>query len=142
MRKCEIFTDGSSRGNPGEAGCAFIIYSYGLKVFEGIKYLGIMTNNEAEYMGLIEALKKAKELGCEYLVINTDSELLKRQLDGTYRVRAENLKKLFEESKILLNSFKVWEINHIPREFNKAADKFAKKISREGKYGVEKISDH
>lgn len=133
MRKCEIFVDGSSRGNPGEAGCAFILYIDGSKSFEGMKYLGIKTNNEAEYMGLIEALKKARELGCEHVIIYTDSELLKKQLVGEYKVRAENLRKLYEDCELLLRGFKVWEITHISREFNKLADKFAKKMSKEGR---------
>ncbi len=141
MKKCEVFVDGSSRGNPGVAGCAFIIYIDGLKSFEGMKRLGIRTNNEAEYMGLIEALRKAQELGCEYVVINTDSELLKKQLTGEYKVRAENLKKLHEDCRSLLSCFKVWEINHISREFNKLADKFAKKMSKEGENGAKKVSD-
>ncbi len=133
MKKCKIFVDGSSRGNPGEAGCAFVIYSDEEKIAEGSKYLGIKTNNEAEYQGLIEGLKKALELGCEELLIFTDSQLLERQIRGVYRVKASNLLPLKEQVIELLAKSKSWKITHIGREFNFDTDFLAKLGSKGGK---------
>jgi len=137
MKRCEVFIDGSSRGNPGEAGCSFIVYSEGEKIFEGMEYLGIKTNNEAEYFGLLYGIKKAFELGCDELTIFTDSELLQRQIKGLYKVRAPHLRILFIEAHNLLKNFKVWEIKHVIRENNKLADSIAKLISKGGNHGKE-----
>jgi len=135
MKRCEIFTDGSSRGNPGEAGCSYVIKVNGIEVYEGSEYLGIKTNNEAEYYGLLRALERALNLECESVTIYTDSELLANQIKGIYKVRAGNLKNLYVACLDLLRKFKSWEISHIERGKNKLADSLAKKGSKGGKYG-------
>jgi len=135
MRKCELFIDGSSRGNPGEAGCGFIIYCEGKKIIERSIYLGIKTNNEAEYHGLLEGLKAAKEAECEDIIIYSDSELLVNHINGVYRVRASNLKPLRDEALNLLKNFKSWQVIHISRDKNFETDLLAKNVSKEGKNG-------
>ncbi len=135
MKMCEIYIDGSSRGNPGEAGCAFVIFCDGEGPYKGFKYLGMKTNNEAEYYGLIEALKRAYEIGCKSLKIFTDSELLQKQMRGIYKVRAANLRVLYDEALRLLKNFECFEITHVKREFNELADSLAKAISKGGKNG-------
>jgi len=137
MKKCELYIDGSSRGNPGEAGCGFVIYSEGKKLLEKSIYLGVKTNNEAEYFGLIEALKAAREVGCEEIMVYSDSELLVNQINGVYKVRALNLKPLRDEALSLLKFFKKWQITHINREQNFETDFLAKRFPRREKDGKE-----
>lgn len=135
MSKCDLYIDGSSRGNPGEAGCGFVIYCDGKKILKRSIYLGVKTNNEAEYLGLIEALKAAWKTGCEEIIVYSDSELLVKQINGLYKVRASNLKPLRDEAVSLLKNFKRWQIIHISREKNFETDFLAKNVSKEGKNG-------
>jgi len=126
MDKITIYIDGGSRGNPGPA-------SFGV-VFPSNQYsqfLGTKTNNEAEYGGLIFALKKIKSLyGKDKsknmdIEIKSDSELLVKQMNGKYKVKNENIQKLFLEAWNLKIDFKNLQITHIPRENNKQADTLA-----------------
>jgi len=124
--KLKVFTDGGARGNPGIAGYGFYIEDENKKmIFEEGKFLGIKTNNEAEYMGLIGALnwidENAKEADVE---INSDSQLLVRQMKGIYKVKAQHLKKLWELAKNLCEGKKI-VFNEIRREYNSKADALA-----------------
>lgn len=113
----EIYTDGASRGNPGISAVAFIIRSKNaLEIFS--KSIGRHTNNEAEYIALLEALKRAREKGIYNVKIFSDSELMVKQILGIYKVKSENLKQLNEELKMILNMFKHFEIKSISRENN------------------------
>jgi ribonuclease HI len=124
------YTDGASRGNPGEAGVGIIIKDEQGTVKETIiKYLGKATNNVAEYTALIlllEFLKNSETLQCSQLVVFTDSELMARQLNGEYKVKDSNLKLMFQKVKLLVGSapFK-FSVRHIPREMNSEADALA-----------------
>jgi ribonuclease HI len=92
--KIKIYTDGGARGNPGIAGIGVVIKNEDNKViFQEKKNIGIRTNNEAEYMAVIEGLKwvEKNRRGIEAVVFYADSELLVRQLKGEYRVKAKNL---------------------------------------------------
>lgn len=121
----EIFIDGASRGNPGPSGIGIII-SRGEEVIKNIsKYIGNATNNVAEYSAFVFALKEALILRLDKIKINTDSELLYRQLKGVYRVKNEGLKPYHEEAMHLMKGFRYLEINHISRIYNKGADKLA-----------------
>src|SRR5690348_13270805 len=83
-----IYTDGASRGNPGPAAFAFTISGDGLKTIEECGVLGQMTNNQAEYTALVNALRRASQLGMRRrLAIRSDSELLVKQMRGEYRVK-------------------------------------------------------
>jgi ribonuclease HI len=89
------------------------------------KFLGENTNNYAEYMGLILGLRRAKAMGIKELEVFADSELVVRQLNGEYQVKAENLKGLFEEARQLLSAFSEVRVRHIRREENEAADEMS-----------------
>jgi ribonuclease HI len=119
-----MYTDGASRGNPGLAGAGFVIYSEsGETIKKGKKFLGKKTNNEAEYLALILALKSLSENKCT-LNIFSDSELMVKQLNGEYKVKNEKLKPLFNEVQKLLENIN-YKISHIKRDKNKIADKLA-----------------
>jgi ribonuclease HI len=121
--RTRLFTDGAARGNPGPAGAGAVIISpEGHIVARVGKFLGDETNNVAEYMGLIIGLKRAKAMGIKELDVLADSELMVRQLNGDYAVKAEHLKPLFEEVRGLLKAFSEVDIRHIPREENAQAD--------------------
>ena len=121
--RTRLFTDGAARGNPGPAGAGAVIISpEGHVVAKVGKFLGEETNNVAEYMGLIIGLKRAKAMGIKELDVLADSELMVKQLNGDYAVKAEHLKPLHDEAKGLLKAFSDIEIRHIPREENAQAD--------------------
>ena len=123
-----IHTDGGSRGNPGPAASAFVVEQEGLIIFKGSKYLGKVTNNFAEYTGVIIALEwflSSPFLNSELSVVNfvLDSELIVRQINGLYKVKDENLQKLFTEVKNLITKTnKKMTFKNVPREQNKIAD--------------------
>ncbi|MCF8034478.1 MAG: ribonuclease HI family protein [Desulfarculaceae bacterium] len=118
--------DGGSRGNPGPAGAGAVLYdSQGQEVAGLSRYLGVATNNEAEYQGLIMGLEEARRLGAGELSIKLDSELIVRQLEGRYRVKAPGLKPLYAKVKGLLQSFAKVSILHVPRAQNARADQLA-----------------
>ena len=121
----KIFTDGASRGNPGEAGAGFAVLDENDNiVLTDKRYLGIKTNNEAEYNALIFALEKICEIGVNNIIIHSDSELLVRQLNGVYKVKNPRIKELYDKVQDLIKNFN-YKIIHIPREKNKLADKLA-----------------
>jgi len=122
-----IYIDGASLGNPGRSGAGIVSYdAEGNEVWrEGI-HLGTMTNNMAEYEALVRALRKAREMAVTMVSVYTDSELVAKQVLGSYRVKNDRLKKYLQEAKDLINEFNRFEIKYIPREKNKLADKLAK----------------
>jgi ribonuclease HI len=124
--RTRLFTDGAARGNPGPAGAGAVIVSPEGHVVAKIgKFLGDNTNNYAEYMGLILGLKRARAMGIKELDVYSDSELLVRQLNGEYQVKADNLRPLHEEARALLGGFSEIKVNHVPREQNEAADEMS-----------------
>ena len=88
-------------------------------------FIGVATNNVAEYRGMIAALRAAVELGARALQINADSELMVRQMNGQYRVKNEGLKPLFAEAKALALRVPRFSIAHVRREMNREADRLA-----------------
>jgi ribonuclease HI len=123
-----LYIDGASRGNPGPAGIGVVILGEdGEKIKEIYKYIGTTTNNVAEYNALLYALDEALMLKADNVVLNLDSELVVKQLNGEYRVKDASMKMFFEKALHILKSFKSFEINHIDREDNKEADKLANK---------------
>jgi ribonuclease HI len=119
-----INTDGASRGNPGAAAYAYVILRDGQLLVEEAGCLGEMTNNQAEYTALVRALEHALELGPDdRVIVNSDSELMVKQLNGEYRVKNEELKPLYEEAVQLRRRFKQpVTFRHVRREQNKRAD--------------------
>ncbi len=126
MKQATIYSDGASKGNPGDAGIGVVISDDKGKVLREVaEYIGKTTNNVAEYSALIRGLREAADLGATRIEIRTDSELLARQLSGVYKVKAANLKPLFEEAISLLRVFERVSISHVVRELNKRADELA-----------------
>ncbi|MFA7301495.1 MAG: ribonuclease HI family protein [Candidatus Shapirobacteria bacterium] len=127
--KVKIFTDGGSRGNPGISGFGVIVIDENKKIiFEASKYLGIRTNNEAEYEGLIFGLNwlKENELAIDEAEFNADSELMIKQMQGLYKVKADNLKNLNKQAREFVLEIKSKiKFNAIRRELNSAADSLA-----------------
>ena len=121
-----IQVDGGSRGNPGPAAAGVSITDPdGTPLFEAGFHLDPMTNNQAEYHGLLYALREAKRIGATKLDIQADSELLVRQINGQYKVRNEGLRPLFERAIKDLRAFESWRMVHARREFNTRADELA-----------------
>jgi ribonuclease HI len=119
-----IHTDGGSRGNPGPAAFAYTIEQSGKLLVEEAGTLGRMTNNQAEYLGLIHALEHAAQLGQHHaLRILSDSELMVKQLNGKYRVKNEDLRPLFIRAMKLKEGFPSVSIKHVPRDQNSHADR-------------------
>src|SRR6266496_2692948 len=118
-----IRTDGGARGNPGPAAFAYTIERPGGPDVEEHGFLGTSTNNVAEYTGLIRALERAKELGGRRLIVESDRELMVRQMNGDYQVKNAGLRPLYEEARQLCRRFENVEIRHIRRELNKRADR-------------------
>jgi ribonuclease HI len=129
-----LMVDGAARGNPGDAGCgAVILDRNGAVVKELSRFLGHATNNVAEYEGLLMGLEALLRLGRKRIRVQSDSQLLVRQLNGEYRVKDEKLKALFQKAMSLLRQFDAYRIVHVPRELNKLADRLANKGIDEAK---------
>lgn len=123
---CTLYTDGASRGNPGEAGAgAVLIDSDGAERGTRSLYLGQCTNNVAEYQALIVGLELVEQCGCKVLHICLDSELIVRQIQGVYKVKNEQLKPLHEKVSSQLKQLEKWDIRHVPRKENARADELA-----------------
>ncbi len=121
-----IHADGASRGNPGEAGAGAVISDSRGRTLKEVKcFLGMTSNNVAEYRALILALEKALELGARSITVLLDSELVVRQIRGEYRVREPHLKVLHQKAQEVLNQFSQYSILYIPREENRRADQLA-----------------
>ena len=124
MKKFIIHTDGGSRGNPGPSGLGvFITDPDGKVLLEHSRYLGETTNNQAEYMAIIDALEHAKTLGAEEVDMYMDSELAVRQLNHQYKVKNAGLIPLFMRVWNLSTTFQRVRYFHVRREFNKDADR-------------------
>jgi len=121
-----LYSDGACRGNPGPGGAgAVITNAEGNVIWEGKKYLGHCTNNIAEYEALILGLEGALAHGYKKLDVYMDSELLAKQINGSYRVKNEKLKVLMQEVRSLLSAFDSIEVKHVLRCHNTQADRLA-----------------
>ena len=133
MKKIIIYTDGGSRGNPGQAGIGVVFCNEkNQSIKEYAEYLGDkITNNEAEYKAVIFALKKFKALFSKQLAkkseveVRSDSELMVKQLNAQYKIINEKIQPLFLEIWNLKFDFQKIKFKHIPREKNKQADYLA-----------------
>ncbi len=121
-----INIDGGSRGNPGPASYGVVIRDGGGEIVAKLKkYIGRMTNNVAEYYGLIAALDYAESHGVRAIRIESDSELLVKQMRGLYKVKSEDLRPLFERAQKMSKTFDSFRIEHVYREQNREADALA-----------------
>jgi ribonuclease HI len=121
-----IYVDGASRGNPGPASYGFALFdAQGKLVQKGSEYIGITTNNVAEYTALIEALRCVLQKNISAIEIRSDSQLLVRQVTGEYKVRTPHIQELHDQARDLLRRMAFYEIKHVPRSQNKIADQLA-----------------
>lgn len=121
-----LHIDGSVEGNPGPGAIGVVIEDgHGTPVEAWGEAIGHCTNNQAEYQALLAALRKSRRLGAKHVTVRSDSQLLVRQFLGEYKVRDAKLKPLHEEAQRLARAFDSFEIVHIPREQNRAADRLA-----------------
>src|ERR1700726_1377740 len=117
---------GGSRGNPGPASYGVVVRNERGEVVAKLKkYIGRMTNNVAEYYGLIAALDYAESHGIRALRVESDSELMVKQMQGQYKVKSEDLRPLFERAKKMSMGFESFRIDHVYREQNREADALA-----------------
>ena len=118
--------DGGSRGNPGPASYGVVIRDPRGEVVARLKkYIGRTTNNVAEYYGLIAALDYAQSNSIKALRVESDSELLVKQMQGQYKVKSADLKPLYERAKKMSQALPAFRIDHVYREQNREADLLA-----------------
>lgn len=119
----KIFADGGSRGNPGPSASGFVLLDREDSVLldRGV-YLGITTNNQAEYTALKLALEEAKKMGAQEVEVYMDSLLVVNQMKGIFKVKNRDLWPIHDAIKQLSKQFKHISFSHVPRELNKLAD--------------------
>lgn len=121
----KVFIDGASAGNPGNVGIGYLIYRDNNLVKKNGIYLGIQTNNFAEYMAFIFALTEVLGMTEREVEVFSDSKLLCEQLNGNFKVKNKNIYPLFVLAKNIVSKFTKFSITHIEREKNTDADKLA-----------------
>lgn len=118
-----IYADGGSRGNPGPSACGYVIMDNTQRVIaRGGEYLGITTNNQAEYQGVRLAMEKALELGLKKIDVRLDSMLVVNQMNGVYSIKNRELWPINERIRDLMTHFEKVTFRHVPRELNQLAD--------------------
>ena len=123
-----INTDGASRGNPGPAAIGVTIKDGDGGLLASIsRRIGVTTNNQAEYRAVIAGLEQAVSLGARRVMVQSDSELLVKQINGQYKIKNAGLRPLYQEVVRLTGSLESFDITCIPREQNAEADKLANK---------------
>jgi ribonuclease HI len=126
---CIIHTDGGARGNPGPAAAGGVVVGAdGQLIAEVSEYLGVATNNVAEYRALLLTLRRALDEGCRNVEVRMDSELVVRQLEGKYRVKDAKMRPLHAAAVKLLAMFERAEVRHVRRDENKLADKLVNAV--------------
>lgn len=118
-----IYSDGGSRGNPGPSAAGYVVLNYQQQVIaQGGEYLGITTNNQAEYQGVRLGLEKALELKYKRVDFKIDSMLVVNQMKGFYKIKNRELWPIHERIRELMKKFDKVTFNHVAREFNQLAD--------------------
>ena len=125
----EIYIDGASRGNPGDSGIGILFKNNEQYNFK--KYIGIGTNNNAEYTALITALEIALNSKLLKLIVHTDSMLVANQINGSWKVKDPEIRILFSKAKKLIEKLEDFSITHIRREYNSEADLLANEAINE-----------
>jgi ribonuclease HI len=121
--KLVVHVDGGARGNPGPAAAAAVLSTpEGDVVDEAHEYLGVATNNVAEYRGLLLGLQRARALGADEVEVVNDSELVAKQVNGVYKVKHPDMRPLHAEALKALRDFARWSIRSVPRAQNAGAD--------------------
>ena len=129
LEEAKLFTDGGSRGNPGDSACAYVICNMdGTVVEKSGYYMGMATNNQAEYYGFKKGLERARDLGIDKISLYSDSQLVVNQMNGVYKVKNQELAPLHQEITQLAAGFEKVSFTYVPRELNKIADKEVNRI--------------
>ncbi|MEK7561592.1 MAG: ribonuclease HI family protein, partial [Patescibacteria group bacterium] len=129
MQETKLYTDGGSRGNPGHSAGAFVICKMDNNVVEKSGfYIGITTNNQAEYQALLKGLQRTQVLGIRKLNVFMDSELIVKQLNGLYKIKNKGLEPLYLQVKDLVAGFEEISFTHVSRALNKEADEEVNRI--------------
>jgi ribonuclease HI len=129
LEEAKMYTDGGSRGNPGDSACAFVICKMDDTVVEKSGYyMGTATNNQAEYLGQIKGLERCRDLGINKVHLNSDSQLVVNQMNGFYKVKNQELAPLHQQLKDLAGSFEEVTFSYVPRELNKESDREVNRI--------------
>lgn len=124
-----VYSDGGSRGNPGPSAAGYVVMDRGEHIVaEDGMYLGLTTNNQAEYQAVYLGLQKAAELGARTVDFRVDSMLVVNQMKGVYKIRNRDLWPIHERIKQLANTFEKVTFTHVRREYNKLADGMVNKI--------------
>lgn len=127
--KVKLFADGGSRGNPGPSATGYVILDADDQILQQSgEYLGITTNNQAEYQAVKLGLEKARSLGCRQVDVYLDSLLVVNQMKGIFKVKNRDLWPIHEAIKELTKGFNKVTFTHVPREFNKLADAEVNKV--------------
>lgn len=127
----EIYIDGASKGNPGPSGIGVVICQNGQTIKNIFSYIGRVTNNVAEYTALIYGLQEALILKAKEIEVNTDSQLLYRQVKKLYKIKSPNILGLYNQAMHLMSAFEQVSINNIPRRDNRKADRLANRAIKE-----------
>ena len=118
-----VHVDGGARGNPGPAGVGVVVTGeHGEELARANDFIGVATNNEAEYHALLLGLARASQLGAREVEVVNDSQLVARQITGEYRVKKADLKPLHAQALAALRGFERWHVRSVPREQNEIAD--------------------
>lgn len=129
MDSGKLYSDGGSRGNPGPSAGAFVICKMDDTVVEKTGfYIGVTTNNQAEYQALYKGLQRTRILGLRRLNVFMDSELIVKQLNGLYKIKNKDLEPLYRQIKDLVSHFQEISFNHVPRALNKEADQEVNRV--------------
>lgn len=124
-----LFADGGSRGNPGPAASGAVLLDANGALLEEVgEYLGIATNNVAEWTALLLGLQAAANRGIRRLAVRLDSELVVRQVRGEYRVKHVDLQPLHRRALVLLKRFEHVDVRHVPRKQNAVADRLVNTV--------------
>lgn len=136
LTEAKLYTDGGSRGNPGASASACIILDMDGNVVEKSgKYIGVTTNNQAEYQALRWGMERLLELGVQRAEVYMDSLLVVNQMKGIFKVKNRDLWPIYENAKEVSKQFKSISFNHVPRELNKEADGEVNRILDEKESG-------
>jgi ribonuclease HI len=131
--KATVWFDGACSGNPGPMGAGAVVQVEGGRAQHLSLFMGPGTNNEAEYHGLLLGLRHALGAGAQEVTVRGDSQLILRQLEGRYQVKAPNLRALNQEARGLLARFASHRLEWVPRAQNAEADRAARTaIERRG----------
>ena len=121
--KLVVYSDGGSRGNPGPSAAGYVVMNTSDEVIEqGGQYLGLTTNNQAEYHGVRLGLEKALEMGARTVDFRSDSMLVVNQMNGIYSIKNRELWPIYERIQALVSQFERVTFTHVRREFNSLAD--------------------